>query len=98
MKIGKAIAMCRTKRGLTQTKLAKAAGISVSYISHLERGRRSPSLCILEKLCFALKLPLSILVFLGADSNELSEIDEELAKNLSLAVLKLITVDRSEGF
>ena len=40
MNIGQAIQLARSKRKLSQAELAKRAGISVSYLSLLERGRR----------------------------------------------------------
>ena len=38
--LGKVIREARERRGLTQTQLAEAAEISVSYLSDVERGRR----------------------------------------------------------
>jgi transcriptional regulator with XRE-family HTH domain len=52
----------RTARKLTQGTLAKATGVSVSYISMLERGQRSPPLETMEALAKALRVsPLSLL-------------------------------------
>jgi transcriptional regulator with XRE-family HTH domain len=51
----------RTARKLSQARVAKAAGVSVSYISMLERGQRSPPLETLEALGKALRVsPLSL--------------------------------------
>ena len=44
----------RIARGLTQEQLAARAGISVSYVSMLQRGQRSPPLETLEQLAKAL--------------------------------------------
>jgi len=46
----------RTARKLSQATLAKAAGVSVSYVSMLERGQRSPPLETLEALAKALRV------------------------------------------
>jgi len=52
----------RTARKLSQATLAKAAGVSGSYISMLERGQRSPPLETLEAVAKALRVsPLSLL-------------------------------------
>jgi transcriptional regulator with XRE-family HTH domain len=52
----------RTSRKLSQAALAKAAGVSVSYISMLERGQRSPPLETLEAVAKALRVsPLSLM-------------------------------------
>jgi transcriptional regulator with XRE-family HTH domain len=44
----------RLRRKLSQETLAKKAGLSVSYISMLERGQRTPPLDTLESLSKAL--------------------------------------------
>jgi transcriptional regulator with XRE-family HTH domain len=52
----------RTARKLSQATVAKAAGVSVSYVSMLERGQRSPPLETLEALAKALRVsPLELL-------------------------------------
>ena len=52
----------RTKRGLTQEEVANKAGVSVSYISMLERGSRCPPLDTLETLAAALgTTPIALL-------------------------------------
>ncbi len=47
----------RLRHKLSQEMLANKAGLSVSYISMLERGRRSPPLETLEALAKALGIP-----------------------------------------
>ncbi len=46
----------RSKKGFSQKVLADAVGISVSYVSMLERGQRSPPLETIEKMARALKV------------------------------------------
>ena len=36
--------------GLTQTAVAKQSGVNRSYLSHLESGRRNPTLATLQRL------------------------------------------------
>ena len=48
----------RTKRGLTQTALAKKAGISREYLVRLEIGQQDPTLGTMTKLAKALKVPV----------------------------------------
>jgi transcriptional regulator with XRE-family HTH domain len=47
----------RAKKGLSQKALADKVGISVSYVSMLERGQRSPPLETIEKVAKALGVP-----------------------------------------
>jgi transcriptional regulator with XRE-family HTH domain len=52
----------RSKKKLSQKTLADKIGISVSYVSMLERGQRSPPLDMLEKVAKALGVtPISLL-------------------------------------
>ncbi len=52
----------RLRRGLTQAIVAKKAGMTVSYISMLEGGRRSPPLLTLAALADALGVTPSSLI------------------------------------
>ena len=47
----------RAKKKLSQKALADRIGISVSYVSMLERGQRSPPLETIEKMAKALGVP-----------------------------------------
>jgi transcriptional regulator with XRE-family HTH domain len=47
----------RRQRRLSQGDVARKAGVSVSYISMLERGQRTPPLETLETLAKALAVP-----------------------------------------
>ncbi|HZY02780.1 MAG TPA: helix-turn-helix transcriptional regulator [Anaeromyxobacteraceae bacterium] len=52
----------RAKKKLSQKALADRVGISVSYVSMLERGQRSPPLETVEKMARALGVsPASLL-------------------------------------
>ncbi len=52
----------RGKKKLSQKALADKVGISVSYVSMLERGQRSPPLETIEKMAKALGVPPSALL------------------------------------
>lgn len=90
MNVGKAVRLCRTQRGLSQSELAKTAGISVSYLSLLERGKRDPNFSTVEGIASALKVPVSILVFLATSNEEMSGLNPELREKLSYTALRLI--------
>ena len=90
MNIGQAIQLARSKRKLSQAALAKRAGISVSYLSLLERGRRDPPLSTLQRIAAALAMPVEILFFLGAEEGELGHLNRDLAGQLALTALELL--------
>ncbi|HVI94170.1 MAG TPA: helix-turn-helix transcriptional regulator [Anaeromyxobacter sp.] len=52
----------RAKKKLSQKALADKVGISVSYVSMLERGQRSPPLETIEKMAKALGVPPAALL------------------------------------
>jgi transcriptional regulator with XRE-family HTH domain len=57
--LGKNIKKAREKAGLTQEQVAEKAGIHVSYVSRIERGKVNPSYDILENLAKVLKVKSS---------------------------------------
>lgn len=46
----------RKKRGLTQATIAEKAGVTVSYISQVEKYKKSPSLAVAGRIAKALGL------------------------------------------
>lgn len=93
MNIGKAIKLCRNQRGLTKVKLAEKSGLSASYLTLLEQGKRDPNLSTLEQICRALQIPSTVLMFLASDAEERAGISSELAEKLSVLALSLIGND-----
>lgn len=49
----------RKERGYSQIALAHESGVSVGYISLIERGKADPSILILMRLAKGLEIPLS---------------------------------------
>ena len=56
--VGQVLRSRRTDRGETQRDVADRAGISVQYLSEIERGRKEPSSEMLAAVGGALDLPL----------------------------------------
>lgn len=56
IKFGEKLREERTKRGLSQEKLAELADVHRNYIGFLERAERNPSLVQLDKIAKALKM------------------------------------------
>ena len=91
MNLGKAIKLCRVQKNIKQTELAELAKISVAYLSLLEQGKRDPSFSTIENIAIALDIPISIIIFLAADSNnELKDLSPELVEKLSFTALNLM--------
>jgi transcriptional regulator with XRE-family HTH domain len=96
MNIGKAIKLCRVQKDMLQSELAKKSGMSVAYLSLIEKGKRDPNISVLKTLSTALNVPLSILVFLGADKNELEGFDIDLREKLSATILEVVMASSNE--
>ncbi len=58
MKLGSKIHEIRVKEGLTIRELAEITGLSIGFISNLERDQTSPTISNLQLICKALKINL----------------------------------------
>ena len=90
MDLGKSIKLCRVQKGWSQEQLAAKTAISVSYLSLIEKNKRDPPLSTINKIATALRVPLNVLMFLGAKPDELSGMSKELREKLAAASLKII--------
>ena len=90
MDLGKAIKMCRMKRGLKQAELAELADISVSHLCLLEKDKRDPSLSVVNAIAKALNIPVSVLVFLASQYDEIKELNEKQIEELSRGIMGIM--------
>lgn len=67
IQLGMRIRYLRKEKKMSQLDLSLESGINRNYLSDLEKGRRNPSLLVLEKLCNVLGVSLSTL-FKGIES------------------------------
>lgn len=87
--LGKRIRQQRQLLKMTQEKLAESAGISLSFLGHIERGTRKASLDTLVRVCNALKVSPQLLLqdsleddLLG-DSAYISDSHRKLLREIS---------------
>ena len=82
---GERIRYFRVLKRLSQEELALNAGINPTYIGHIERGLKCPTIDTLNKICIALNITLSQL--LDFDSHipvaDNSEAMEKISFNIS---------------
>ena len=57
-RLGNKIQLLRKAQGLSQEELAHASRISRTHMGHLEQGRKSPSLEVLERISRVLKVKI----------------------------------------
>ena len=86
---GLLIRRLRGRQGRTLSDVAARAGVSVAYLSEIERGLKEPSSEVLEAVCTALGSSIAHLV--GAAHREL--VRESAAAGLGLATAGLTTDD-----
>ena len=80
IKIGKFMAECRKKEGVTQMQLAEKLGITDRAVSKWETGRAMPDSAIMLELCAALKISVNDL--LCGEVITMDHYNKELEKNL----------------
>jgi transcriptional regulator with XRE-family HTH domain len=66
--LGDALRRRRQAQGRTLREVAAAAGVSLTYLSEIERGRKEASSEVLEAVCTALDLILADLLFEVAET------------------------------
>lgn len=74
-RLGTILALLRTVRGLTQTKLSRLSGVKRASICEYEKGKVTPDAEILGRLLFALRLSWSALDRAGALLEDLDVLD-----------------------
>jgi len=91
MNIGNAIKDLRKQKGLKQTDFADQCGLSQSYLSSIEKGRKEPTLSILKQIANALSIPMPVLVFFSLDQEDIAESKRDAFKMLEPSIKGLIT-------
>lgn len=80
IKIGRFIAECRKKKGLTQMELAERIGVTDRAVSKWENGRSMPDSSIMLELCELLSISVNDL--LTGEVVTMKDYNEKLEKNL----------------
>lgn len=90
----------RNKKKLSLEKVAKAIGVSASYLHRLENGdRKNPSIAVLEQLCEFFSLnPQKVLEMAGLSKESMIRVDNikiplSQIENLASFMLKLDLTD-----
>lgn len=92
---GRLIRRLRGRQGRTLTDVATRAGVSVAYLSEMERGLKEPSSEMLEAVCTA--LGSSIADLLGAAHRELVGDDTFVAATNTLRLGTVSALDGDAG-
>jgi transcriptional regulator with XRE-family HTH domain len=72
-RLGTNVRRFRLEKGWTQDDLAEVTGLDRTYISGIERGRRNPSLLVIQRIALALGIAESKLL---CTSNQEERVDD----------------------
>lgn len=90
MNIGNAIKDLRQKKGFKQTDFADICGLSQSYLSSIEKGRKEPTLTILKRIANALSIPMPVLIFFSLTQDDIAESKRDAFQILEPSIKGLI--------
>ncbi|PTW39764.1 MULTISPECIES: helix-turn-helix transcriptional regulator [Rhodovulum] len=65
--IHEALRLIRVFHDLKQVELAEKLGVSKSHISEIEKGRKSPSLDLIQRYATEFKIPVSSIMFFAEE-------------------------------
>lgn len=99
-KIGERIKAARETAGLTQERFSERIGVSVQYISDLERGKVGTSVPTLCKICDVLGVSSDYLLFGYRQNSSVADITERLYRldDRQLGIVRRILFELIEAF
>lgn len=87
--LSKALLLLRKYHDLTQSQLASELGVSNSYLSEIECGKKQPSLDILGKYSEFFEIPLSSIIFFSEHVND-KKITEKARLGFAGSILTML--------
>ena len=90
MNYGKALRIARASAGLQQQELAKRAGLTASYVSLVEMGKRTPSTSAMRKLSRALEMPPHLLTLLATEPEDTDLMDKKELDSIGESLVRLL--------
>jgi len=92
MNYGLMIKTLRTGKKENQNSFSSKLGISQTYLSQLEKGKKTPSPHLLERISIYVDIPLAILFWYSITEFDIKDEKRELFKDLKPSIDKLIEV------
>jgi transcriptional regulator with XRE-family HTH domain len=87
---GKALRIARAASGIQQQELAQRAGLTPSYVSLVEMGKRNPSIGAINKLSRALEVPPHLLTLLATEPEDTDLVDAKELESLGESLVRLL--------
>lgn len=90
MNYSKAIRTLRASKGFSQKKLAFLTELDASYISRIEKGERTPTLDVIEKISKKLEVPMYLVTLLASEQNDIRGLPEKETKAIANHLLDVL--------
>ena len=87
--LNEALRLIRVFHDLNQKDLADRLGISNSYLSEIESGKKTPTLEVIEKYSEVFNMPSSSILFFSENLNNGGKV-EKTRKHISNKVIKIL--------
>jgi transcriptional regulator with XRE-family HTH domain len=84
-----ALRLIRIFHDISQTELARRIRVSKSYLSEIEKGKKQPTLSLLEQYSMEFKLPMSSIMFFS-EALEKNSFSERTRLKISQKVIALL--------
>lgn len=96
--VGRALGELRKARGITQRELAAETGLTINFLSLVERGQRGVSMDVINRLADPLGVPPEMILFLAGERRSDGKTGpfDKLREVTKKAILKLVAAE-SEG-
>ena len=91
MQVGEILFRLRGSRGLSQDRMAQTLGISASYLSLLERGKRPATMKVMRTLANWLGVAPGLLVLQSMDAGVLESRPGQLVKEIQRQVQRALS-------
>lgn len=88
--IGKALQTIREQRNVSQQALAEGIGVTQTYLSLLENGKRMPSIGLIEKYEYYFKIPLGVIMWLGVSDRQVPLDKKDTFRAMKLVIDTMI--------
>lgn len=86
MTIGQKLKELRKQDSLKQGVVAKALGISQTYLSQVESGKRNPSTSLLDRIAAYYSMPLPVLIWAALTEDDVTPDKREFYKSVKPTV------------
>jgi transcriptional regulator with XRE-family HTH domain len=96
MNIGTAIKTLRKQKRLTQEELGDKCDLSINALSQIETNSTFPQKSTIKAICSALEVPVSYLLFLSINDEDIPD-EKRIAFNHLSNALKAVLLDDIQG-